>query len=250
MRGDPLAVELVLVRPQWGAASRLLAWHPARRQAGRLRLSLHAEPLSQEDPVGLAGGLNAYGFAAGDPINFGDPFGLHPCQEAGNEDHDDYDVIGYNPDGSPIKQKTHVDCSKQRAQAEAAARTPQQCFTQSTEPVREIGGKGLAAGVALGSGLVVRGRMMIQTGTRAAESLEYLQTLFTYTRDIWPSVQNLAGPLISAVAARGIAGAATAEAGSATATAGTWVLVGAGGLAGSYLLTTAAACVVAPDSFE
>jgi hypothetical protein len=29
-----------------------------------------------EDPIGLAGGLNLYGFAGGDPINFGDPFGL------------------------------------------------------------------------------------------------------------------------------------------------------------------------------
>src|SRR6185312_15155321 len=33
---------------------------------------------TQEDPLGLAGGLNAYGFAGGDPITFSDPFGLCP----------------------------------------------------------------------------------------------------------------------------------------------------------------------------
>ena len=30
---------------------------------------------TQEDPIGLAGGLNAYGFASGDPVNYSDPFG-------------------------------------------------------------------------------------------------------------------------------------------------------------------------------
>jgi len=31
---------------------------------------------TQEDPLGIAGGLNAYGFAQSDPIGFSDPFGL------------------------------------------------------------------------------------------------------------------------------------------------------------------------------
>jgi RHS repeat-associated protein len=34
---------------------------------------------TQEDPIGLAGGLNLYGFANGDPVNFSDPFGLQGC---------------------------------------------------------------------------------------------------------------------------------------------------------------------------
>lgn len=33
---------------------------------------------TQEDPIGLAGGLNLFGFAQGDPINYSDPFGLCP----------------------------------------------------------------------------------------------------------------------------------------------------------------------------
>jgi len=36
-------------------------------------------PFTQEDPIGLAGGLNLYGYAGGDPVNFSDPFGLCPC---------------------------------------------------------------------------------------------------------------------------------------------------------------------------
>ena len=39
---------------------------------------------TQEDPTGIATGLNVYGFAEGDPVNFSDPFGLCPwCIGAG-----------------------------------------------------------------------------------------------------------------------------------------------------------------------
>jgi RHS repeat-associated protein len=34
---------------------------------------------TQEDPIGLAGGLNTYGFANGDPVGYSDPYGLSPC---------------------------------------------------------------------------------------------------------------------------------------------------------------------------
>jgi RHS repeat-associated protein len=33
---------------------------------------------TQTDPIGLAGGMNVYGFAGGDPVNYSDPFGLCP----------------------------------------------------------------------------------------------------------------------------------------------------------------------------
>jgi hypothetical protein len=37
-----------------------------------------AAQFTQEDPIGIAGGLSLYGYAGGDPINFSDPFGLCP----------------------------------------------------------------------------------------------------------------------------------------------------------------------------
>ena len=47
---------------------------------------------TQQDPIGIAGGLNLYGYANGDPVNFSDPFGLraegNPCE--GIEDLDEW----------------------------------------------------------------------------------------------------------------------------------------------------------------
>jgi len=39
---------------------------------------------TQSDPIGLAGGMNSYGFANGDPVNSSDPFGLCPKNAGGD----------------------------------------------------------------------------------------------------------------------------------------------------------------------
>jgi len=47
--------------------------------------------------MGLAGGLNLYGFAGGDPVNFSDPFGLCPENMGGDGKHN---TLGDCPVGS------------------------------------------------------------------------------------------------------------------------------------------------------
>ena len=65
------------------------------------RRNRYLDPLTgrftQEDPISLAGSLNLYGFAGGDPINFTDPFGLDPCknEQRGNCTQGQEGKIGY-----------------------------------------------------------------------------------------------------------------------------------------------------------
>jgi RHS repeat-associated protein len=72
------------------------SWHGSLVEGGQdasglqYRRNRYYDPktgrFTQEDPIGLAGGLNLYGFAGGDPVNFSDPFGL--CKDKnGNEVH-------------------------------------------------------------------------------------------------------------------------------------------------------------------
>ncbi|MFL5616045.1 MAG: RHS repeat-associated core domain-containing protein [Gemmatimonadaceae bacterium] len=60
----------------------------AQRDPGtglQYRRNRHYDPTTgrfiQADPIGLAGGLNAYGFANGDPVSYSDPFGLCPIEK-------------------------------------------------------------------------------------------------------------------------------------------------------------------------
>lgn len=74
-----------LAPSDWGAQ----AWHGTLLAGGRTgsgqlyRRNRYVDPatgsFTQADPAGLAGGLNAYGFAGGDPVSYSDPFGLRAC---------------------------------------------------------------------------------------------------------------------------------------------------------------------------
>jgi RHS repeat-associated protein len=58
---------------------------------------------TQPDPIGIVGGLNSYGFAAGDPVTYSDPYGLTPalCPPCDGSDAADV-AVGFTPVASTI----------------------------------------------------------------------------------------------------------------------------------------------------
>ena len=68
---------------------RSISWHGSLLEENRdasgllYRRNRYVDPntgqFTQEDPIGLAGGMNLYGFAGSDPVNYADPFGLQLC---------------------------------------------------------------------------------------------------------------------------------------------------------------------------
>jgi RHS repeat-associated protein len=77
---------------------------------------------TQTDPIGLAGGLNAYGFAAGDPVTYNDPYGL--CAFGIGRDaalglctaSDDFHSAGLNEDKwSPLSSCRMLGCQLRNA---------------------------------------------------------------------------------------------------------------------------------------
>jgi RHS repeat-associated protein len=72
---------------------------------------------TQEDPIGLAGGMNLYGFAAGDPVSYSDPFGLCPEKAADGTVCIDYFISsewawGFRGDGRGHDAEAGADQSR------------------------------------------------------------------------------------------------------------------------------------------
>lgn len=107
---------------------------------------------TQEDPTGLAGGLNAYGFASGDPVNYSDPFGLCPNPLAtglGSLQCAIEDVIGAIKAGPGMLAEAILKPSDKRDLVVGLAMAP--------FGVAGVGEGGGAAATVMGTKAVVRG---------------------------------------------------------------------------------------------
>lgn len=77
---------------------------------------------TQEDPIGMAGGINVYGFANGDPVHFADPFGLDwDCKQSVTLTRRQYRQL--EREGHDVGAMHRGGCIRTADSAEAAALT-------------------------------------------------------------------------------------------------------------------------------
>lgn len=93
---------------------------------------------TQQDPVGLAGGMNLYGYANGDPINNSDPFGLCPEKLR--------DKDGNCPGGLSVREWDRVEyAARNRMAAEAQDRVIDLLFRGKISSVAGLTSRGRPA---------------------------------------------------------------------------------------------------------
>ena len=121
---------------------------PARRARAAPRKQV---PFTQQDPIGIAGGLNLYGFAGGDPINYQDPFGL--CASAGGSGSGSSGGDGGAGQSEPSDEKS--ECEQLAARSGQIAATATSVADFGERMGREL------AGVSGAGDLIGGGRNMI-----------------------------------------------------------------------------------------
>ena len=182
------------------------------------RRNRYYDPVSgrftQEDPIGLAGGMNLYGYADGDPINFADPFGLSSC-----------------PKDATDKEREECE-KKEAAEKERKASAQRQCRAKGIELLRGM----FTPAAVTGAASVTAGMTTEYLASVAgADATRRLANLRAATRI--PGRYVTKG-LISAAATSAARAGAAASAGTAALWTGTAVL----GLAAGYGIGVDAAC--------
>ncbi len=145
---------------------------------------------TQEDPLGLAGGLNLYGFAGGDPVNFSDPLGL--C--AGPPDSVQVTVTVQCPNGGTGTRVVWAHRVKNPAAVDSAAQqiksggnqdfTPTDVQTDYHRFVLDPNGAVYVLPTTSADGLKI-------VDPLGHTTFFGLQTIMYFRADVWPSIQGL-----------------------------------------------------------
>lgn len=168
---------------------------------------------TQADPIGFAGGLNLYGYANGDPVNFSDPFGLgvtvilkddtHPCEEdAWLCDHSGGGGIGTGGGPGPgasggrgggscsrlrteqLRRKCEEQMAAYRASADPAALAFDRCLGASGQFVANLAVDAMLT-YAWMSGLQLAGRGALLMAEGSAVRIGLIFTGTATTPAIW-----------------------------------------------------------------
>src|SRR6185312_8468032 len=128
---------------------------------------------TQADPIGLAGGVNAWGFVGGDPVSYSDPFGLWPCPP--DNDCAGIDML-YGVTGATVGMFTGGPPAAQAGVASSAASA---LFSSSAGAWRTVGVGVATSAVAGLSGLASKRNSAIKRAESLKENVEeHLGKLF------------------------------------------------------------------------
>jgi len=137
------------------------------------RRNRYYDPVSgqftQTDPIGIAGGLNTYGYAGGDPVNFSDPFGLSadPCEEIWDEEE-------------------RAECEEQVAELEEAAdERVRQCRVATLGFLATAGSDAISlTGVGAAAVYGIKGLRLARASDRAPRVTRSGQELYTRSANL------------------------------------------------------------------
>ncbi len=189
---------------------------------------------SQEDPIGLAGGTNLYGFAKGDPMTFGDPFGLCPKDKGGDGRTDTLDDC---PRGSDGWRERRIEL--QRLQ------DVRECVLRNTEWIRGEGGQVAGvAGFAGGTAMALAGLAAKKQGVALLYEGAVALDLFFSAEKTWVGNVAVRGSsnLVEGGIAAQAAGRGYVAVGGRLLRGGAFALAGQAGFGISYAATTFALC--------
>lgn len=177
------------------------------------RRNRYVDPMTgrftQEDPIGLAGGLNLYGFAGGDPVNFSDPFGLCPKSAGGDGRTDSFaDCLAGSSGWYAYRMATGQGSSLLNELGGVLSSCGESWLCQGVLTVASLGGSALEGAAERGSlGVLTTGEAGARASTAFGRTVQSLKTFLSSGGGPWTRVSAHA----EAVLARAYRGATSIE---------------------------------------